>query len=72
MDRIEEQRSKSEKMYEFIDYLANLIENNDDRYVFEFASSSGTMTIYDKVDKIYYLSNIQQIRYDTDGNVINL
>ena len=72
MDRIEEQRSKSEKIYEFIDYLTNLIENNDDRYVFECASSSGTMPIYDKVDKIYYLSNIQQIRYDADGNVINL
>ena len=38
MDRIEEQRSKSEKMYEFIDYLTNLIENNDDRYVFECAN----------------------------------
>ena len=72
MDKIEEQRSKSEKMYEFIDYLTNLIKNNDDRYVFECASSSGTMTIYDKVDKIYYVSNIQQIKYDADGNVINL
>ena len=38
MDRIEEQRSKSEKMYEFIDYLTNLIEINDDRYVFECAN----------------------------------
>ena len=50
----------------------NLIENNNDRYVFECASSSGTMTIYDKVDKIYYVSNIQQIKYDADGNQINL
>ena len=72
MDRIEEQRSKSEKMYEFIDYLTNLIENNNDRYVFECASTSGTKTKYDKVDKIYYVSNIQQIKYDADGNQINL
>lgn len=34
--------------------------------------SSGTMTIYDKVDKIYYVSNIQQIKYDADGNATNL
>lgn len=72
MNNIEEQRKKSEKMYEFINYLTNLIENNDSRYVFECASSSGTMTIYDKIDKIYYMSNIQQIKYDADGNQINL
>lgn len=72
MNRIEEQRNKSEMIYEFINYLTNLIENNDDRYVFECASSSGTMTVYDKVNKIHYVSNIQQIKYDADGNATNL
>lgn len=72
MNNIEEQRKRSEKMYEFINYLTNLIENNNSRYVFECASSSGTMTIYDKVDKIYYVNNIQQVKYDADGNTTNL
>lgn len=72
MNKIEEQRKRSEKMYEFINYLTNLIENDDGRYIFECASSSGNITIYDKVDQIYYVSNIQQIKYDVDGNPINL
>ena len=68
---IKEQKQEARNTNELLDHLIEIIEQNDARFSFEFAVG-GTMEIYDKKSDIGYVAHIEQIKYDTDGNPINL
>lgn len=74
MKTIEEQKKAAQNTGELVDHLAKLIEDNDERFSFEFAvgGESVVMEIYDKEKKIGYAIKIEPIEYDEKGNAVNL
>ena len=70
-NKIEKQKEEARNINGLVNHLIDLIESNDERYSFEFAVG-GTMEIYDKKSDIGYVAHIEPIKYDTDGNPINL
>ena len=74
MKTIEEQKKAAQNTGELVDHLAKLIEDNDERFSFEFAGGgeSVVMEIYDKEKKIGYAIKIEPIEYDEKGNAVNL
>lgn len=71
MNRIEKQKEEARNINGLVSHLIDLIENNDERYSFEFAVG-GMMEIYDKKSGIGYVAHIEPIKYDVDGNATNL
>ena len=71
MTDIEKQQRDAQNLNELVDYIANLVEENNERFNFEFAIG-GTMEIYDKEKDIGYAIHIEPIKYDENGNAINL
>lgn len=71
MTDIEKQQRDAQNLNELVDYIANLVEENNERFNFEFAIG-GTMEIYDKEKDIGYAVHIEPIKYDENGNAINL
>ena len=71
MTDIEKQQRDAQDLNELVDYIANLVERNNERFNFEFAVG-GTMEIYDKEKDIGYAVHIEQIKYDKNRNAINL
>lgn len=71
MTDIEKQQRDAQDLNELVDYIADLVEKNNDRFNFEFAVG-GTMEIYDKEKDIGYAIHIEPIEYDENGNAINL
>ena len=61
-------------MLSLLDHLIKIIETNDDRFSFEWASGGEkiTMEIYDKLKEIGYVAKIERIEYDENGEPINL
>ena len=61
-------------MNELLDHLIKIIETNDDRFSFEWASGGEkiTMEIFDKLKEIGYVAKIERIKYDENGEPINL
>ena len=51
-----------------------IIEQNDARFAFEFASGGekAVMEIFDKEKKIGYAVKIEPIEYDENGEAVNL
>lgn len=71
MADIEKQQRDAQNLNELIDHIVDLVEKNDKRFSFEFAVG-GTMEIYDKEKDIGYAVHIEPIKYDENGNAINL
>lgn len=71
MNNIERQKEEARNVNAVVDHLTRLIESDDKRYSFVFASG-GTMEIYDKEAKVGYAVHIAPIEYDKDGNATNL
>ncbi len=71
MNNIERQKEEARSVNALVDHLTRLIESDDKRYSFVFASG-GTMEIYDKEAKVGYAVHIVPIEYDKDGNATNL
>lgn len=71
---IEEQKTIARNTNELLDHLMRIIEQNDARFSFEFASGGekAAMEIFDKEKKIGYAVKIEPIEYDKDGEVVNL
>ena len=71
---IEEQKQAARNTNELLDHLRRIIEQNDERFSFEFASGGehGTMEIFDKEKKIGYAVKIEPIEYDENGEAVNL
>ena len=71
---IEEQKQTARNTNELLDHLMNIIEQNDERFSFEFASGGekAVMEIFDKEKEIGYAVKIEPIEYDENGEAINL
>lgn len=68
---IEKSKEDARNLNELTDHLTNLIESDDKRFSFEFCVG-GTIEIYDKEKEIGYAVHIAPIKYDENGNAINL
>ena len=71
---IEEQKQAARNTNELLDHLMNIIEQNDARFSFEFASGGekAAMEIFDKEKEIGYVVKIEPIEYDENGEAVNL
>ena len=71
---IEEQKQTARNTNELLDHLMNIIEQNDARFSFEFASGGekAVMEIFDKEKEIGYVVKLEPIEYDENGEAINL
>ena len=71
---IEEQKQASRNTNELLDHLMKIIEQNDARFSFEFASGGekAVMEIFDKKKEIGYAVKIEPIEYDENGETLNL
>ncbi len=71
MTSIEKSKERSRNLNDLMDHLIKLLESDDKRFSFEFCAG-GTMEIYDKEKEIGYVVHIAPIKYNEDGNAINL
>lgn len=73
MTRIEKERKDARKTCELIDFLRNMLEENE-RYSFEWwaGGKTGAMEIYDKKEAIGYVLKIEPIDYDEERTAKNL
>ena len=71
---IEEQKQVARNTNELLDHLIKIIEQNNARFSFEFASGGekAVMEIFDKEKKIGYAVKIEPIKYDENGEALNL
>ena len=71
---IEEQKQVARNTNELLDHLMKIIEQNNERFSFEFAlgGEHATMEIFDKEKEIGYAVKIEPIEYDESGEAINL
>lgn len=67
-------KQKAKNTNELLEHLVKLIEENDERFSFEWAVGGeiAKMEVYDKKNKIGYVVKIKPIEYDSDGNAINI
>ena len=74
MKTIEECKKVAENTNELLNHLIDIIESNDVRFSFEWATGGENvkMEIYDKEKDIGYVVRIEPIEYDEDGNALNL
>ena len=74
MKTIEEKRQAAQNTNELADHLRRIIEQNDDRYSFEWlvGGEHATMEIFDKEKEIGYAVKIEPIEYDENGEAVNL
>ena len=71
---IEEQKQAARNTNELLDHLMRIIEQNDAKFSFEFASGGekAVMEIFDKEKGIGYAVKIEPIEYGKDGEAVNL
>ena len=71
---IEEQKQVAQNTNELLDHLRRIIEQNDERFSFEWlvGGEHATMEIFDKEKKIGYAVKIEPIEYDENGEALNL
>ena len=74
MKTIEEQKQAARNTNELADHLRRVIEQNNDRYSFEWlvGGEHATMEIFDKEKEIGYAIKIEPIEYDENGEAVNL
>ena len=74
MKTIEEKRQAARNTNELADHLRRIIEQNNDRYSFEWlvGGEHATMEIFDKEKEIGYAIKIEPIEYNENGEAINL
>ena len=71
---IEEQKQAAKNTNELLNYLIEIIEQNNKRFSFEWAvgGEHATMEIFDNKKEIGYVVNIEPIKYDETGKAINV
>ena len=74
MKTIEEQKQAARNTNELADHLRRVIEQNNDRYSFEWlvGGERATMEIFDKEKEIGYVIKIEPIEYGENGEAVNL
>lgn len=74
-DSIERSKQEARDYEEIGDYFSEIVENNSDRYSFEFGistSANAKMEIYDKEKEVGYIVKIEKIQYDENGEAVNI
>ena len=71
---IEKQKQAARNTNELLDHLMKIVEQNDTRFSFEFASGGerAMMEIFDKEKEIGYAVKIEPIEYNENGEAVNL
>ena len=71
---IEEQKQAARNTNELLDHLMKIIEQNDERFSFEWlvGGERATMEIFDKEKEIGYAVKIEPIKYGENGEAVNL
>ena len=71
---VEEQKKVARNTNELLDHLRRIIEQNDERFSFEWlvGGEHATMEIFDKEKEIGYAVKIEPIEYDESGEAVNL
>lgn len=72
---IKEQRQKARELEELQDHIVNLLESDDKRFSFEWAALNPEqikMEIYDNDKEIGYIVKIEPIKYDENGDTVNI
>lgn len=74
MKTIEERKQAARNTNELLDHLVRIIEQNDVRFSFEWATGGekAMMEIFDKEKKIGYVVKIEPIEYDENEEAVNL
>ena len=74
MKTIEEQKQAARNTNELADHLRRVIEQNNDRYSFEWlvGGEHAVMEIFDKEKEIGYAVKIEPIEYGENGEAVNL
>lgn len=58
-----------------LDHLIEIVEDNDERFSFEWGScgiNKAKMEIFDKENKVGYIVKIEPIIYDDNGEPVNI
>lgn len=74
-DSIERSKQEARDYEEIGDYFSEIVENNSDRYSFEWGISTlanAKMEIYDKEKEVGYIVKIEKIQYDENGEAVNI
>ena len=71
---IEKQKQAARNTNELLDHLVKIIEQNDDRFSFEWlvGGEHAIIEIFDKEKEIGYAVKIEPIEYDENGEAVNL
>lgn len=71
---IEERKLIAANTNELLEHLIDIIEQNDERFSFEFGTGRETavMGIHDKERVISYAVTIEPIKYDENDEAVNL
>ena len=71
---IEEQKQAARNTNELLDHLRRIIEQDDERFSFEWlvGGERATMEIFDKKKEIGYAVKIEPIESDENGEAVNL
>ena len=72
---IKEQRQTARELEELQDHIVNLLESDDKRFSFEWAALNPEqikMEIYDKEKEIGYIVKVEPIKYDENGDTVNI
>lgn len=74
-DSIERSKQEARDYEEIGDYFSEIVENNSDRYSFEWGistSANAKMEIYDKEKEVGYIVKIEKIQYNENGEAVNI
>ena len=69
--KVKKQKEEARQLYNVVEHIINLLESDDERYSFE-GGTGHSIRIYDKETDIGYVGYFEPIKYDADGNPINL
>lgn len=72
---VNRKKKRGEIMEELVDHLVKLLESNNEKFNFEWATAGldrAKMEVYDKDKDIGYVLKIEPIKYDDNGNPTNI
>lgn len=72
---IERNKQEARDYEEIGDYFFGIVENNSDRYSFEWGTSTSAnakMGVYDKKKEVGYIVKIEKIEYDENDEPVNI
>ena len=74
-ESIERNKQEARDYEEIGDYFFEIVENNSDRYSFEWGTSTSAnakMGVYDKAKEVGYIVKIEKVEYDENDEPVNI